>query len=231
MTTDIIQALANLELKPATTQRTRLLVARRICRWLSMQYQCIHSERRALLRRVNIMRSGQTVISATVERLAAQAREHRAAELDAIRRALVDYGILTVYDPTGIAAHLGFDSLCDLLNINTVEREQARRDGHTSLEDLVFTAALEDSAARRGKGKSSSPLFEACNTLLLHFMHTRSSRVQPQFFSPGMSLRDIPIPARFPNSTLRITALGGTVTLKRPSVAVCDACGSRVVQR
>jgi hypothetical protein len=222
MTPTLIKALADLELKPAITRRTRLLIVRRICRWLSSQRQSIRDERRILLRSAALLRSGLPFTQAAIERLEQQAGEHRATELEAIRRALVEYGILIIGDRAGMVADVDFDGLCDLLNVNTVEREQARRDGHTSLEELAFLSALEDSAERRGQDWNDAPLFNACHAALGEFIRTAAPGTLPDPFAPGGPFYGLPVQHHHPD---------GTVTTKRPDLVVHDARGSRVVKR
>ncbi|MGE8435986.1 MAG: hypothetical protein ACN6P2_05540 [Pseudomonas palmensis] len=75
--------------------------------------------------------------------------------------------------------------MCDLLSVNTVEREQARREGVTSLEDLVFAHALEDSAERRGQEWNDAPLFNACHAAMVDFIRECPRHLLPDPFAPG----------------------------------------------
>lgn len=92
---------------------------------------------------------------ADIEQVAAN---HRSAEWDDLRKVLTGFGRSLVLDTEGLAAGLEFDRLCDLLAINTVERETARKEGLSTLADLVFAYAFEESAARRGQQWNNAPL-------------------------------------------------------------------------
>lgn len=123
--------------------------------------QSVHTERRALSRQAACLQSGLPFTKTTIERLKQLATVHRAEELATVRHVLAGYGVLLLRDPDGDADALSFDDLCGLLNVNTVEREQARREGATSLRDMMFIRALEDSASRRSEDYKGGPLFEA----------------------------------------------------------------------
>src|SRR5690606_18065818 len=115
-----------------------------------------------------------------------QSRNHRAAEWENVRRVLLGYGRLIVLDREGIAETLGFEALADLLNINRVDREQARREGWRTLSDLVAVHDLENSSERRcddwGEG---SPLYEAAFLATMEFIRTTPTHLLPDPFAPG----------------------------------------------
>lgn len=137
------------------------------------------------------------------------------------RRVLAGYGALLIRDPEGTAAALGFDSLCDVLNVNTVEREQARREGLTSLEELAFVYGMEDSAERRDDSWKDGPLFNACHAALAQFIKETPRALLPDPFGPGGPLYGVPVRVLHPD---------GTIITKRPDLTLHDSKGSRVVK-
>ncbi|MNN76773.1 hypothetical protein D3C81_1931820 [compost metagenome] len=102
--------------------------------------------------------------------------------------ALAGFGQSLLLDHDWLAQVLGFERLCDLLNVNTVEREQARREGFTSLNDLVFIHALEDSVERRAQDWNDAPLFNACHAAMADFIRDCPDGVLPDPFAPGAPL-------------------------------------------
>ncbi|WP_090539846.1 hypothetical protein [Halopseudomonas formosensis] len=89
-------------------------------------------------------------------------------------------------DKTGDAEALGFDALADLLNINRVDREKARREGWRTLADLVAVHDLENSSERRGdEWGAGSPLYQACHVALIEFIRTAPAGALPDPFAPG----------------------------------------------
>lgn len=113
-----------------------------------------------------------------------QAQTHRSVERAKALVALAGFGRSLLLDQGGLAQALGFDNLCDLLSVNTVEREQARRDGITSLNDMVFIHALEDIAERRGQEWNNAPLFNACHAAMADFIRDCPNGVLPDLFAP-----------------------------------------------
>jgi hypothetical protein len=102
-----------------------------------------------------------------------------------LRTVLSSFGRSLVLDTEGLAKGLGFERLCDLLAINTVERETARKDGLAGLADLVFAYALEDSAARRGQEWSDAKRFNACQLETMNFIKKCPEHLLPDPFAPG----------------------------------------------
>lgn len=93
---------------------------------------------------------------------------------------------MLVLDRTGDAEALGFDALADLLNINRVDREKARREGWHTLADLVAIHDLENSSERRGdEWGAGSPLYQACQVALIEFIRTAPADALPDPFAPG----------------------------------------------
>ncbi|MBV2132706.1 hypothetical protein KRX52_07795 [Pseudomonas sp. MAP12] len=183
--TPITHTLANIGLKPTTTARDMLTIARRIVRRLCEVRRANHEAQRALRRLAAIRREHLPFTRHNVEELERLADEHR-AKLEATRAVLVGYGRLILLDQCGYAESLGFEALADLLNINRADRERARREGWHTLSDLVAIHDLENSAERRGdRWGDGSPLYQACQLALVEFMRTCPEHLLPDPFAPG----------------------------------------------
>jgi len=186
MTTNLIRTLAHIGDKPGTSQRDHLTIGRRVVRVLCERRQNIHTERRALRREAGKLREHLPFTQRAAERLEQQAREHRAEELEKVRSLLVGYGRLILLDLDGHAEALGFEALADLLNVNRMDRERARREGWRTLSDLVAIHDLENSAERRGdEWGAGSPLYQACHLAMVEFIRTAPEGTLPDPFAPG----------------------------------------------
>ncbi|MDH1056339.1 hypothetical protein [Aquipseudomonas alcaligenes] len=219
----ITHTLAHIGLKPSTTTRDTLTIARRIVRHLCARREVIHTERQQLRRQAAKLRQFAPFTQQQADTLEQEARNHRATELESLRAALLGYGRLILNDPDGTAEALGFDTLADLLNINRTDREQARREGWHTLAELVAIYALENSAERgRGERGEASPLYQACNLAIMEFIRECPPELLPDPFAPGGPFYGLPV---------RVMKPDGTLTTKRPALVVHDAAGSRVVER
>jgi hypothetical protein len=145
--------------KPGATPATLLIATRRICRtWVSVQEQ-IYAERHEYLRCSKTLRKRLPYSALDVTLLETHADNHRSAELETARLNLVHYGYALAGDRT-VAEALGFDRVCDILNVNPVHRAKARMSNHT-LRGLIFEARSEDSADVKSQTRSGGPLCEA----------------------------------------------------------------------
>lgn len=218
-----LHTLAAIGLKPTTTTRDTLTIARRVVRLLCEQREAIHAERRQLRRQAGKLRQFEPFTQQQADTLEQEARDHRASELESLRAALLGYGRLILNDPDGTAEALGFDTLADLLNINRVDQEQARREGWRSLSELVAIYALENSAERRkGERGAASPLYQACKLAMMQLIIEAPAELLPDPFAPG---------GPFYGSTVRVMKPDGSMATKRPALVVHDAEGSRVIER
>lgn len=164
---------------------TFLIVARRICRILSQRREQIRDESRQFWREAKGMEKYRPFTDGSIRELQSRAVEHRAEEGRQMRKVMAAFGYSIIHDRDGIAASLGFDKLCDLLAVNAVEREEARRDGITDLAGLVFGYVLEESASRRGQDWNDAPLFNACQLAFAQFIRDCPSDQLPDPFEPG----------------------------------------------
>jgi len=217
-----ISILADIASNPDATPRARLIAARRLCRLLACESEAIHDERHALRREAKKLRAFLPFTASRVAELERQAGEHMATELEILREALTGLGRTLLNDSDRMGESIGFDGLCDLLNINPVHREMAFRDGHTTVSELVFVAGLEDSADRHDPHWKDGPLFRACHAAMMEFIKETPRELRPDPFGPGGPLY---------GTHLQVLNPDGTVTIKRPDLTVHDASGSRVVKR
>lgn len=185
MTPTLTMRLCDIALKPGISASTQLITTRRICRNLARHLDSIHAERRAMRRQAGKLKAFLPFTRQAIADLEQRAQTHRADERSKTNMALAGFGQSLLFDHDGLAGALGFERLCDLLSVNTVEREQATRDGVASLEGLVFTHALEDSAERRKQEWNDAPLFNACHAAMADFIRECPEGVLPDPFAPG----------------------------------------------
>lgn len=185
MTPTPTMRLCDIALKPGISASTQLITTRRICRNISRNLDSIHAERRAMRRQAGTLKAFMPFTRQAIADLEQQAQTHRSVERAKALVALAGFGQSLLFHHGGLAHVLGLERLYDLLNVNTVEREQARREGITSLSDLVFIHALEDSAERRGQEWNNAPLFNACHAAMADFIKECPDGVLPDPFAPG----------------------------------------------
>lgn len=181
-----VRTLANLATKPDASARTQLIATRMICRLYAADLDALNAERRALRRQARLARRFLPFTAAAVTALEQRAASHAEGRRESLRAALLGFGRVLLLDTDNLTATLGFDGLCDLLSINPVHREQARRDGGETLQGLAFIARMEDSAQQHNDGWSDGgPLFRACQVAMSEFIHTCPDHLLPDPFAPG----------------------------------------------
>lgn len=185
MSTSIVIALVDIARKPSASMSTSLITTRRICRAFSARLDSIRDERRNIRRKAGKLRQSLPFTAVTIAELEQQATDHRRVESEDLRTVLAGFGRSLVLDTESLANGLGFDRLCDLLAINTVERETARKEGLATLADLVFVYAFEESAGRRGQVWNDAPLFNACRLATMNFIRECPEDQLPDPFAPG----------------------------------------------
>lgn len=185
MSTSLVTALVDIARKPGASMSTSLITTRQICRAFGARLDSIRDERRAIRRKAGKLRQYLPFTVGTIAELEQQAADHRRTEREDLRTVLAAFGRSLLLDTEGLATGLGFDRLCDLLAINTMERETARKEGLFGLADLVFAYALEESAARRGQEWNDAPLFNACQLATANFIRECPAHLLPDPFAPG----------------------------------------------
>jgi hypothetical protein len=184
MNTSLVIALVDIAKKPGASMSTSLITTRRICRIFGERLESIRVERRAMRRKAKRLSLYLPFTANAIAEIEQQATEHRHTEREDLCKVLSGFGRSLMLDTEGLANGLGFDRLCDLLAINTVERETARKEGVASLADLAFAHALEESAARRRQGWNDAPLFNACQLATMNFIRECPEHLLPDPFAP-----------------------------------------------
>jgi hypothetical protein len=168
----IIGDLNEIAAKPNSTPATLLIVTRRTCRILVSIRDEIGRQRREFLRTAFKARRDLPQSAPDIEMLEDLAVTYRRDDYEYARARLVELGRLLSTDGSGVAKRLGFDRLCDILNVNQVHRSEARIEGGKTLRGLIFDARVEDSAdIKNAFWASGGPLCEAfyatyCDELL-----------------------------------------------------------------
>jgi hypothetical protein len=188
-----IRTLANIAAKPGVTRRDTLTILRRLSRSICEYRTAIYATRRAYRRHAAIQREHLPFTKRSGEKMERLARKYQPDGLELARSILVANGRMIVLDPAGNAEALGFEALADLLNINQVDRERARREGWRTLSDLVAVHGLENSAEHRGEG-DGSPLYQACNLALMEFIKTAPADALPDPVGTGEKFGPEPPP-------------------------------------
>ncbi|RAU43687.1 MULTISPECIES: hypothetical protein [unclassified Pseudomonas] len=168
----IVGALHAIAAKPDVTPSTLLIVTRRTCRILVAIRDDIWRERKQCLR--TAVKAGRDLpwSAPDIEMLQDLALTHRRDEYEYARARLVEFGRLLSMDGSGIAERLGFERLCDILNVNPVRRATLGGRRSVSLRRLIFSAKAEDSAdvdrdGLTGRGPLSEAFYAAyCDDLL-----------------------------------------------------------------
>ncbi|NHN76835.1 hypothetical protein HA520_05975 [Azotobacter chroococcum] len=151
--------LATIACSPTATPRARLIAIRRLCRLLSQEREALYDELLALRRQANKLRA---FLPFTADRVADLEWQVAVVgdDLDDIELRLANIGRVLMIDGKRMTKAIGFDGLCDLLNINPAHRAVARRAGHSTIAKLA-NACLEDSADRHDEAWKDRPLFNA----------------------------------------------------------------------
>ena len=181
----LVSELVRIAQKPDASMSTSLITTRRICRVFGERFDAITSERRAFRREAGKLRHHLPFTANKIFELQEESAKHRKDQRADLRKVLAAFGRALMLDTEGLTAGLGFDRLCDLLEVNTVEREKTRKAGDVSVSDLVFVHAIEESAARRGQEWNDTPLFNACQLAFSDFLHETPSELLPDPFAPG----------------------------------------------
>lgn len=186
MTPSHILALCNIALKPDTSATTKLITNRRICRAVVHQLDSIRAERRVMRREAGKLKAFLPFTRQAIADLEQQAQEHREDERSGARRVLAGFGQSLIFDREGLADALGFDRMCDLLSVNPIHRQQAHKDGDTTLRGVVFISQLEDSSTAHGdEWGEGGPLYRACHAAMIQFIKECPEDQLPDPFAPG----------------------------------------------
>lgn len=185
MKPNLVIALCDIASKPGTSNTTTLIIWRRFCRAVAHQLDSIRAERRVMHREANKLKVFLPFTRQAIANLEKRALEHREDERSGACRRLASYGESLVYDYGGLADSLGFDLMCDLLSVNPVHRQEAQREGHTSLRGVIYLSRLEDSSTGYGDGGGEgSPCYRACHAAIIQIIQEYPEHL-PYLFAPG----------------------------------------------
>jgi hypothetical protein len=181
----LVSDLHAIAAKPNSTPGTLLIVTKRTCRILLQTRDEIWHERRAFLRKTRKAKHDLPYSALDIKKLEARAETHRDDEYRYVRARVVQLANAMSSDASGVAKALGFDRLCDILNVNPVHRMDARIDGGKTLRGLIFEARVEDSADVRNSTWAGGPLCEAfyaayCDELLQKTVRRMDTQSEPQ---------------------------------------------------
>ncbi|WKN22418.1 hypothetical protein [Azotobacter vinelandii] len=173
MKAEHLHLLADISSRPTATARTRLIAIRRLCRAFTQELEAIDAERRALRRQAGRLRVFLPFTGLAVSDLERQASACRRDARHDLRRALASFGRRLMRERQGISETLGFDDLCDLLNVNPVHRGALCRRTGAGFAEIVFIEGLEDSAEHQGRDWKDGPLFNACYYAMIGLLRER----------------------------------------------------------
>lgn len=209
--------------KPYLSVRDTLTVCRRLAREL----QAIHvGAREQYLCEIKAAEAGLPFTEAKVQKLKEGDKEFHLsyeARISSIGNWLVDMG-------PSLDQELGFDSICDLLNVNPVHRHMLKEDqaeGADTLISIAHFAGLEDSAEQiSGKKKreyKDGPLFWCYMEVMCDYIKKNPGSFFGAMSKPGGPLHGLPV-YRVRND--------GAMTIQRPSLAVHSSTGKvEIVER
>lgn len=181
----VAEKLAAIARKPASSHRTMLILTRRVIQQGLRHREQIRAERRIFRREAGKLKAYLPFTAKQIDVLMEKSRTHRQAEMAEIKKGLVGTGYHLIHDTDGTYSAIGFEGVCDLLNINPVHRQAIQRD-EQSLAGLIYIARLENSAATRSEEwGEGGPLFEACFAAMCDWIRTAPKEDLPDLFGPG----------------------------------------------
>lgn len=186
----VAEKLAAIARKPALSQRTMLILTRRVIQQGLRHREQIRAERRIFRREAGKLKAYLPFAEKQIDVLMEKSRTHRQADMDEIRKGLVGTGYHLIHDTDGTYSAIGFEGVCDLLNINPVHRQAIQRN-ELSLAGLIYIARLENSAASRSEEwGEGGPLFEACFAAMCDWIRTAPKEDLPDLFGPRSPFAD-----------------------------------------
>lgn len=163
----IVSDLNNIAAKPGATPSTLLIVTRRTCRILVVIRDSVACERKGFLRTAEKLRKKLPHSVLDIEVLEDLAVTHRRDEYDYACSRLAELGRLMSADGSQVAYRLGFDRLCDILNVSNIHRVEARQKGGETLQGLIYEARAEDSVEISLERRGDGPLCQAFYSVLM----------------------------------------------------------------
>lgn len=154
--------------KPDASPRTLLIAIRRLCRVYLDELEVIADERQALRRKAAYLGQFKPFTAGQVIDFEFFAKHHRTYHELSLHEELAEIGRHVLTDSMKAFSTLGFDGVCDVLNVSREQRERYRGGEHVdSLAGLVFVWELENSSETKGAGWAQrGPLYAACSAAM-----------------------------------------------------------------
>ncbi|WP_198286579.1 hypothetical protein [Pseudomonas chlororaphis] len=213
------QRLCELSARGTNTPAITVLLSRRYARHLTAKQEVDREQYRQALKTAE---RGLPFTAGKVSELKAARQQKSRARRQSMKK-IADW--LRSWDDLIVELY-GFDGVCDLLAVNRVHREEARKyaDKATgTITAIAFISGLEDSASvRSGRNQpdfKDGPLFNAFMAQMEQLMLDRPGCLGDPT-APGGPLYGLPTYTRQPD---------GTMVMNTPAVTVHSAQGSKVV--
>lgn len=182
----VAEKLAAIARKSGLSKRTMFILTRRIIQQGLRHRDQIRVERRVFRREARKLEAYLPFTEKQMGILESKSREHRQPEMVDIRKGLIGLGYHIIHDTDGTYADIGFEGLCDLLNINPVHRKAAIVEEEPSLAGLIYIGRLENSVSRQSDvWGDGGPLFEACFVAMMDWIRTAPEGALPDLFGPS----------------------------------------------
>jgi hypothetical protein len=189
MNLNTAQALVNIASKPEVTARTSLLITLRVVRNILRLRDSIRAERRVFRRESAALTAYLPFTEKKMEELKQKSLHHRDREMQNLKKVLSGMGYWLMHDLDSCMEKIGFDGVCDLLNVNPTHRPEALEYAPRGLSGLIFIGRLEESASPKsddwGRG---GPLYEACHASMIEWVRTAPEGALPDLFGEDSPL-------------------------------------------
>lgn len=196
----IATKIASMARRKNLPPRTLFILIQRCIRVSLRHRDQIRDERRIFRREAGKLKQYLPFAQAQMDVLVKKSKTHRAEEMLRIKQGLVGFGYHLIKDTDRVFDTIGFDGICDLLNINPVHREEARLQEELSLVGLIYIARLENSVSPKSEvWGAGGPLFEACFATIMDWIKTAPEKDLPDLFgadSPFAGVKPVEVKSR-----------------------------------
>ena len=171
--------------RKSLSQRDMFILMRRVIRNRLRHRAQIRAERSIFRREAAKLKTYLPFAQRQMDDLIEKSKRHREEDLKDIKQGLVGFGYNLIRDAEGAYEAIGFSTMCDLLSINPVHRQEASKNAK-SLADLIYVGRLEDSVSPKSEAwGEGGPLFEACFLAMIEWINTAPEKDLPDPFAPG----------------------------------------------
>lgn len=171
--------------RKSLSQRDMFILMRRVIRNSLRHRAQIRAERSIFRREAAKLKTYLPFAQRQMDDLIEKSKRHREEDLKDIKQGLVGFGYNLIRDAEGAYEAIGFSTMCDLLSINPVHRQEASKNAK-SLADLIYVGRLEDSVSPKSEAwGEGGPLFEACFLAMIEWINTAPEKDLPDPFAPG----------------------------------------------